>query len=657
MMLTSGTLLQDRYRIVRHIGGGGMGLVYLAEDVRLPGRQCAIKETSPAQLPPQDQTWAANAFRQEAQMLATLNHPGLTAVTDFFSEGGNLYLVMEYVPGQTLEQILADAPNGRLPSGQALNIVRQLCDVLTYLHQRNPPVIFRDLKPSNVMLTPEGQVKLIDFGIARFFKPAQSQDTVTLGTPGYAAPEQWGTGGQSDARSDVYGLGVLLLHLVTGYDPIPNPFPLPQPRQVMPDISPKVEHLILRATPMDPGSRYQSIAEFRHDMDTPSGRLLPPDKTSLLPQDQTITPVGVQPTGSALYAPPTTYPPSPTPYPQPDARPKRTGLWVGLGIAGTVLIALCAAVAGGAIMRYIQSVEETPTPPIPTVEVLATPAPTTETPNAPTPTAMIPPSPTTPPSPTSPPTFTPSPTEEPTPDRALRWDTVGQSVQGRDIDVATIGVTGGSAVVVVGSIQGDQSSTRDLINYLIDDFNQRQDRIPADVVFHFIPSINPDGNAASTRRNAHNVDLNRNWDTFDWTANPDQPEGVVTGAGGSRPHSEPETQGLAAYLSDLQRVNPNLRVVVWHTSYRLDNGEVYPGYTSDSIDTAALSLSRRYANQAGYTVKADWAPYETTGEMLAWCAEEGIEAIDVVIPRSVSASDRNLRNTTMDALLEVARFP
>ena len=590
-------------------------------------------------------------------MLATLNHPGLTAVTDFFSEGGNLYLVMEYVPGQTLEQMLENAPHGRLPSGQALNIIRQLCDVLEYLHRRDPPVIFRDLKPSNVMLTPEGQVKLIDFGIARFFKPAQSQDTMTLGTPGYAAPEQWGTGGQSDARSDVYGLGVLLLHLVTGYDPIPNPFPLPQPRQVMPEISPKVEHLILRATPMDAASRYQSIAEFRYDMDTPSGRLQPFDKTSLLPQDQTFAPAGTQPTGSAPYAPITTYPPPATPYPQTAPRPKRTGLWIGLGIAGTLLIALCAAIMGGTLVSLISGDREPTNTPTTATETPTTPTPTTETPNTPTLTPMIPPSPTASESPTLSPTFTPSPTGEPTPDRALRWDTIGQSVQGRDIDVATIGSTGRSAVVVVGSIQGDQSSTRDLINNLIDDFNQSQDRIPADVVFHFIPSINPDGNAANTRRNAHNVDLNRNWDTFDWTANPAQPEGVVTGAGGSRPHSEPETQRLAAYLSDLQRLNPDLRVVVWHASYRLNNGEVYPGYTSDSIDTAALSLSRQYANQAGYTVKAEWAPYETTGEMLAWCAEEGIEAIDVVIPRSLSASDRNLRNTTMDALLEVARFP
>jgi hypothetical protein len=212
--------------------------------------------------------------------------------------------------------------------------------------------------------------------------------------------------------------------------------------------------------------------------------------------------------------------------------------------------------------------------------------------------------------------------------------------------------------VVVGSIQGDQPSTRDLVNALIDDFNRDRDRIPANVAFHFIPTINPDGNAASTRRNAHNVDLNRNWDTFDWTANPEQPGGIVRGAGGSHPHSEPEVQSLVDYLLSLKRQDPNLRVVVWHASKLVGSGgHVYPGYTSVGLDGDAVSLAGRYARMSGYAVKEDWAPYETTGELIAWCAEERIEAIDIVIPRSLSGSDRNLRDVTMESLLEIARFP
>jgi hypothetical protein len=248
---------------------------------------------------------------------------------------------------------------------------------------------------------------------------------------------------------------------------------------------------------------------------------------------------------------------------------------------------------------------------------------------------------------------------EPTVGISLHWSTIGQSVQGRDLEVAIIGDTRGAAVVVVGSIQGDQPNTRDLINYLIDDFNRDRGRIPANVAFHFIPTINPDGNAAGTRRNSHNVDLNRNWNTFDWTSDPEQPEGVVEGAGGADPHSEPETQSLADYLSALKRQNPDLRIVIWHSSQRplSSGGHVYPGYTSSGLDIEALDLARRYADVTSYIVKDNWAPYETTGELLTWCAEEGIEAIDIVIPRTLSGSNDNLRNTTMEALLEIARFP
>ncbi len=301
-MLAPGTWLQNRYHILHQIGGGGMGAVYLAEDNRLEGTWRAIKEMNLAQVPFQDRGWAEAAFRQEAQILSLLSHPGLTRVTDFFAEGGNLYLVMDYVPGQTLEAVLDNAPGGRLPLGRALDIVRQLCQVLAYLHAQNPPIIFRDLKPANVMLTAQDQVRLIDFGIARFFKSGQAHDTVSLGTPGYAAPEQWGTRGQSDARSDIYGLGVLLLQLVTGYDPVPQPFPLPRPSQVLPGIPPEIETVILRATQTNPAARYQSVAEFLQALDAPSMLL-----------------------------------------PAPPSVPKRSGIWVGLSAAGILLAILSVA--------------------------------------------------------------------------------------------------------------------------------------------------------------------------------------------------------------------------------------------------------------------------------------------------------------------------
>nr|HID13872.1 serine/threonine-protein kinase [Anaerolineae bacterium] len=324
-MLIPGTLLQNRYRIHRQIGGGGMGVVYLAEDTRLPGRHCAIKEMSPAQLAPQDRTWAIPAFRQEAQMLAKLSHPGLTAVTDFFPEGGNWYLVMDYVEGKTLRDRLERARRGRLPPDEALGIVRQLCDVLEYLHGQSPPVVFRDLKPGNVMLTPQGEVKLIDFGIARFFKPGQTRDTVNLGTPGYAAPELYGGLGQSDPRTDVYSLGVLLHQMVTGHDPTTaaTPFPLPPPGDLVKGLPAHVEEVISRATRMQPDLRFQSVGELRQ-------ALFPP--TWVLPQP-------------ARPAPQPYTPPQPR---APSAPGLGKGIWIGLGIA-VVLIGLCAAVLGGAL--------------------------------------------------------------------------------------------------------------------------------------------------------------------------------------------------------------------------------------------------------------------------------------------------------------------
>ena len=325
-MLIMGTLLQGRYGIVRQIGGGGMGVVYLAEDTRLAGRRCAIKEMSPAQLPPQDRTWATNAFRQEAQMLANLKHHGLTPVTDFFPEGGNWYLVMDFVEGETLEERLEKAPEGRLPLSEALNVTRQLCDVLEYLHSQHPPVVFRDLKPGNVMLTPQGEVKLIDFGIARFFKMGQTRDTINLGTPGYAAPELFGGLGQSDPRSDVYSLGALLLHMVTGYDPVlaVTPFPLPAAGSLMPGLPPYVEEVISRATQLSPDSRYSSVGELRQV-------LLSPVQTVRSPITPTKSPYTLPAPRSELLAGPVW----------------SKLIWIGIGVAGVLLLGLCIVTAMG----------------------------------------------------------------------------------------------------------------------------------------------------------------------------------------------------------------------------------------------------------------------------------------------------------------------
>ena len=266
-------------------------------------------------------------------------------------------------------------------------------------------------------------------------------------------------------------------------------------------------------------------------------------------------------------------------------------------------------------------------------------------------------------------TPTPAPAETPLPtlmsaptmmvsQSTLRWTDIGQSVEGRDLAVAIVGYEMGSAIAVVGSIQGDQPNTRDLINYLIDDFEHELDRVPPNVAFHFIPTINPDGNAAGVRRNANDVDINRNWPTSDWTSDPQQPGEVVEGAGGPMPLSESETKALHEYLIVLQRQNPNLRVVIWHSSARLSTGgQVYPGYPVNGTDADLRSMARRYAQVTGYALEEEWAYYETSGELITWCVENGIEAVDIVIPHSLLGFDSNLREITIKALLEIAQFP
>jgi WD40 repeat protein/tRNA A-37 threonylcarbamoyl transferase component Bud32 len=227
------TVLKQRYRLVRQVGTGGFGAVYQAEDTDLGNRLVAVKEMTHGGLRSQELQEAVDAFRREALLLAGLAHPNLPRIYEHFSEDGRWYLVMDFVQGETLEAVLGTAPGGRLPLERVLKIGLQLCQVLEYLHTRQPPIIFRDLKPSNVMLMGDDTVFLVDFGIARLFKPGQAKDTVAFGTSGYAAPEQYGKA-QTTPRSDIYGLGALLHHLLTGNDPSDTPFrfaPLSEPDQ------------------------------------------------------------------------------------------------------------------------------------------------------------------------------------------------------------------------------------------------------------------------------------------------------------------------------------------------------------------------------------------------------------------------------------------
>jgi tetratricopeptide (TPR) repeat protein len=254
------TLLAGRYQLLSRIGQGGMGAVYKAADTRFNNRPVAIKEMSSIGLPPARLQEAEAAFEREAHLLADLLHPNLPRIYEHFTENERSYLVMDYIEGQTVEEYLEQVGGGPLPVDQVIEWAEQLCDVLNYLHTHQPPIIFRDLKPANIMLSENGHIYLIDFGIARIFKPGKQHDTVALGSPGYAAPEQYGKA-QSTPRSDIYSLGALLHHLLTGIDPSDQPFFFQDASDVNPAVDPALDTLLKQMLSMDSDRRPASAQD------------------------------------------------------------------------------------------------------------------------------------------------------------------------------------------------------------------------------------------------------------------------------------------------------------------------------------------------------------------------------------------------------------
>ena len=254
------TLLLNRFQLVSLIGQGGMGAVYKANDTKFADRSVAVKEMSKAGLPPARVAEAEASFEREANLLSKLIHPNLPRIYEYFTEDDRSYLVMDFIEGETLEDYLEQHNGGPLPVELVLSWAEQLCDVLSYLHNQQPPIIFRDLKPANVMIGESKHVFLIDFGIARIFKPGQSHDTVALGSPGYAAPEQYGKA-QSTPRSDIYSLGALLHHLLTGNDPSERPFFFRPANDINPNVSPRLSSLLQQMLEMDASKRPASAED------------------------------------------------------------------------------------------------------------------------------------------------------------------------------------------------------------------------------------------------------------------------------------------------------------------------------------------------------------------------------------------------------------
>lgn len=257
----TGEILQQRYQLVEFLARGGMGAVFLCQDLRLPGQRWALKEMLVAN--PHEARAVEESFRREARILADLKHPGLPAIVDTFAEGERHYLVMDFVPGQTLARRIEQG--GPAPFRQVLDWGLQLAEVVGYLHAQQPPVIFRDLKPENVMLTPDGRVQLVDFGLARHYQPGKQRDTQAAASVGYSAPEQWADQEQSDERSDIYGLGACLYFMLCGRAPSPH-YGKQNLRKHCPEIDPRMEALVLRCLRPHPADRFADCSALEENL-------------------------------------------------------------------------------------------------------------------------------------------------------------------------------------------------------------------------------------------------------------------------------------------------------------------------------------------------------------------------------------------------------
>lgn len=261
-MLEIGSIVDGKYKILNKIGQGGMSFVYLAMNERA-NKQWAIKEVR------KDGTKDYEIVKQgliaETDILKRLNHPHLPSIVDVIDCDDTFLIVMDYIEGRTLDHWLKK--EGAQPQERVVEWAKQICDVLGYLHSRKPPIIYRDLKPANVMLKPDGKIMIIDFGTAREFKEQSIEDTKCLGTQGYAAPEQYGGQGQTDARTDIYNLGATMYHLLTGHNPSLPPYEMYPIRQWNPALSSGLEAIVSKCTQRNPDDRYQSCAELMYALE------------------------------------------------------------------------------------------------------------------------------------------------------------------------------------------------------------------------------------------------------------------------------------------------------------------------------------------------------------------------------------------------------
>lgn len=261
-VLRPGALFAQRYRILDQVGEGGFGVIYKAEDLDNHYRFVAIKQINLSLLSPQQMIEATDTFNREVEYLTRLKHDHIPRINGYFTDPDHWYVVMEYIEGETLEDKLKNARRKRFSRQKVLDIGIDLCGVLAYLHAQRPPIIFRDVKPANIMQTKTGRIYLIDFGIARNSAPGQPRDTAPLGSPGYAAPEQYGKA-QTTAQTDIYGLGATLQTLITGKEPLEI---LVEGASRTRPVPKKIQALLADMLERDPSKRPQSMDEVKQSL-------------------------------------------------------------------------------------------------------------------------------------------------------------------------------------------------------------------------------------------------------------------------------------------------------------------------------------------------------------------------------------------------------
>ncbi|MCX7923002.1 MAG: serine/threonine protein kinase [Clostridia bacterium] len=254
-MLKVGDIFDEKYEVVKILGSGGMGTVYLTKNVKL-GTLWSIKEVDKINGEKVD-------LLAEPNILKKLNHPALPRIFDIIEDENRMYIVLDYIEGETLEMLLDK--RGCFPEKTVIEWTKQICNVLAYLHSQKPPIIYRDMKPANLIIAPDGEVNLIDFGIAREYKKQSTTDTTYIGTRGFAAPEQYGTA-QSDARTDIYSLGVTMYNLLTGKSPNEPPYEIMPVRQINKRFSAGIEYIIAKCTEQNPINRYSTVQQLLDDL-------------------------------------------------------------------------------------------------------------------------------------------------------------------------------------------------------------------------------------------------------------------------------------------------------------------------------------------------------------------------------------------------------